>query len=206
MGCLLLILLLLGLAIAWIEARHRLWPASPLELRQSDWSASQNGASLEMEGWLEISNPHGRMEVMVPELEVQPTLIGNADLRDIVTSTRITPHHPDEETRADGYWPAYIVKGHKSTRVHVAITLSGTAPAPVSERVDTVWVDVHWVNYGPFGRVSRRQGVVVPLRRPAVTTAAPSIKCSAVRGPSARRRSMRPGGCSWFAISAGSGS
>ena len=172
MECLLLILLLLGLAIAWIEARHRLWPASPLELRQSDWSATQNGASLEMEGWLEISNPHGRMEVMVPELEVRPTLIGNADLRDIVTSTRITPHHPDEETRADGYWPAYIVKGHKSTRVHVAITLSGTAPAPVSERVDTVWVDVHWVNYGPFGRVSRRQGVVVPLRRPAVTTAA----------------------------------
>ena len=172
MECLLLILLLLGLAIAWIEARHRLWPASPLELRQSDWSASQNGASLEMEGWLEISNPHGRMEVMVPELEVQPTLIGNADLRDIVTSTRITPHHPDEETRADGYWPAYIVKGHKSTRVHVAITLSGTAPAPVGERVDTVWVDVHWVNYGPFGRLSRRQGVVVPLRRPAVTTAA----------------------------------
>ena len=172
MECLLLILLLLGLAIAWIEARHRLWPASPLELRQSDWSATQNGASLEMEGWLEISNPHGRMEVMVPELEVQPTLIGNADLRDIVTSTRITPHHPDEETRADGYWPAYIVKGHKSTRVHVAITLSGTAPAPVGERVDTVWVDVHWVNYGPFGRVSRRQGVVVPLRRPAVTTAA----------------------------------
>ena len=172
MECLLLILLLLGLAIAWIEARHRLWPASPLELRQSDWSASQNGASLEMEGWLEISNPHGRMEVMVPELEVRPTLIGNADLRDIVTSTRITPHHPDEETRADGYWPAYIVKGHKSTRVHVAITLSGTATAPVSERVDTVWVDVHWVNYGPFGRLSRRQGVVVPLRRPAVTTAA----------------------------------
>ena len=172
MECLLLILLLLGLAIAWIEARHRLWPASPLELRQSDWSASQNGASLEMEGWLEISNPHGRMEVMVPELEVQPTLIGSADLRDIVTSTRITPHHPDEETRADGYWPAYIVKGHKSTRVHVAITLSGTAPAPVGERVDTVWVDVHWVNYGPFGRLSRRQGVVVPLRRPAVTTAA----------------------------------
>lgn len=172
MECLLLILLLLGLAIAWIEARHRLWPASPLELRQSDWSATQNGASLEMEGWLDISNPHGRMEVMVPELEVQPTLIGSADLRDIVTSTRITPHHPDEETRADGYWPAYIVKGHKSTRVHVAITLSGTAPAPVGERVDTVWVDVHWVNYGPFGRLSRRQGVAVPLRRPAVTTAA----------------------------------
>ena len=31
--------------------------------------------------------------------------------------------------------------------------------------MDTVWVDVHWVNYGPFGRLSRRQGVVVPLRQ-----------------------------------------
>ena len=84
------------------------------------------------------------MEVMVPELEVQPTLIGSADLRDIVTSTRITPHHPDEETRADGYWPAYIVKGHKSTRVHVAITLSGTAP----HRLVSVWTRSGWMCTG----------------------------------------------------------
>ena len=171
MECLLLILLLLGLAIAWIEARHRLRPASPLMLHQSGWSVKQNGQSLEMEGWLEISNPHGRMEVMVPELDVRPTLIGSSDLSDIVTSTRITPHHPDEETRADGYWPAYIVKGCKSTRIQVSITLSSGASKPVSERIDTVWVDVHWVNYGPFGRLSRRQGVVVPLRRPSVVAA-----------------------------------
>ena len=171
MECLLLILLLLGLAIAWIEARHRLRPASPLMLHQSGWSVKQNGQSLEMEGCLAISNPHGRMEVMVPELDVRPTLIGSSDLSDIVTSTRITPHHPDEETRADGYWPAYIVKGCKSTRIQASITLSSGASKPVSERIDTVWVDVHWVNYGPFGRLSRRQGVVVPLRRPAVVAA-----------------------------------
>ena len=171
MDGLLLILLLLGLAIAWIEARHRLRPASPLAIRQSDWSVTPSGDTLVMEGWLEISNPHTRMEVMVPELEVRPTPIGSADLRDIVTSTRITPQHPDEDTRADGYWPAYIVKGRKSTRVHVAITLTGDAPADVAARVDTVWVDVHWVNYGPFGRLQRREGVVVPLRRPDVTTA-----------------------------------
>ena len=91
MACLLLILLLLGLAIAWIEARHRLRPASPLLLCQSDWSVNQKGVSLVMDGWLEISNPHTRMEVMVPELEVQPTLIGSANLRDVVTSTQITP-------------------------------------------------------------------------------------------------------------------
>jgi len=171
MDSLLLILLLLGLAILWIEARHRLRPASPLVLHQSDWSVNQKGASLVMNGWLTITNPHTRMEVMVPELEVTPTLIGSTDLHDIVTTTRITPQHPDEETRADGYWPAYIVKGRKSTRIQVTITLSSNASEPVSERIDTVWVDVQWVNYGPFGRLSRRQGVVVPLRRPAVVAA-----------------------------------
>ena len=48
------------------------------------------------------------------------------------------------------------------------MSLSGRNGGEVSSRVDTVWMEVHWVNYGPFGRLSRREGVVVPLRRPAV--------------------------------------
>ena len=48
------------------------------------------------------------------------------------------------------------------------MSLSGRNGGEVSSRVDTVWMEVHWVNYGPFGRLSRREGVVVPLRRPVV--------------------------------------
>ena len=70
---------------------------------------------------------------------------------------------PDEETRADGYRAAYIVKGNKSTEARVSVEISGRDPL---ERVDSLWVDVHWVNYGPFGRLQRRQGVLVPLRQP----------------------------------------
>ncbi|KZR87861.1 F420-0:Gamma-glutamyl ligase [Synechococcus sp. MIT S9504] len=168
MCVLLVILLLIGLGVFWIEARHRLRPASPLKLRQLDWSVATKGHDLELEGWIEITNPHARMEVMVPELQVKPVLIGSSDLSDVMVRTRITPHHPDEDTRADGYWPAYIVKGHKSTRIKVSVSLSGLTDAAVADRVDTVWMDVHWMNYGPFGRLNRRQGVVVPLRRPAV--------------------------------------
>ena len=168
MCVLLLILLLIGLGVFWIEARHRLRPASPLKLRQLDWNVSSSGADLQLKGWIEISNPHPRMEVMVPELQVNPVLIGSKDLSDVTVNSRITPHHPDEQTRADGYWPAYIVKGRKSTRIEVSVTLSGSSGAPVAERVDSVWMDVNWVNYGPFGRLARRQGVVVPLRRPDV--------------------------------------
>ena len=168
MCVLLVILLLIGLGVFWIEARHRLRPASPLKLRQLDWSVKSTGDDLELQGWIEITNSHARMEVMVPELQVNPVLIGNSNLNDVMVKTLITPHHPDEDTRADGYWPAYIVKGHKSTRIQVSVTLSGSPGAALADRVDTVWMDVNWVNYGPFGRLDRRQGVVVPLRRPAV--------------------------------------
>ena len=168
MCVLLVILLLLGLGVFWIEARHRLRPTSPLQLRQLDWNVQVQGKDLELEGWIEISNPHPRMEVMVPEIQVNPVLIGSSDLSDVTVRTRITPHHPDEDTRADGYWPAYIVKGRKSTRIQVSVILSDQTGAAIADRVDTLWMDVNWLNYGPFGRLARRQGVVVPLRRPAV--------------------------------------
>ena len=168
MCVLLVILLLLGLGVFWIEARHRLRPTSPLQLRQLDWNVQVQGKDLELEGWIEISNPHPRMEVMVPEIQVNPVLIGSSNLGDVTVRTRITPHHPDEDTRADGYWPAYIVKGRKSTRIQVSVILSDQTGAAIADRVDTLWMDVNWVNYGPFGRLARRQGVVVPLRRPAV--------------------------------------
>ena len=95
MCVLLLILLLIGLGVFWIEARHRLRPASPLKLRQFDWNVSSSGNDLQLQGWIEICNPHPRMEVMVPELQVNPVLIGSKDLSDVKVNSRITPHHPD---------------------------------------------------------------------------------------------------------------
>ncbi len=32
--------------------------------------------------------------------------------------------------------------------------------------LDTLWIDLFWVNYGPFGRLWRRDGILVPLRLP----------------------------------------
>ena len=149
--------LALGLGVSWLELRHRLRPASPLVLSPSDWSVERHGDTLQVTGWLEISNPHRRMEVFVPELRVDPVLLGQADPSALEVTTRIEAHHPDEESRADGYWAAYIVKGHRSTRARVSIMISGPDAWSV---VDSLWVDVHWVNYGPFGRLARRQGVL----------------------------------------------
>ena len=161
--------LALGLGVTWLELRHRLRPASPLRLSFRDWSVDNGGDTVHAEGWLEISNPHRRMEVFVPELRIDPVLLGKADLSGLQVTTRIEAQHPDEESRADGYWPAYIVKGRSSTQARVSISISGPQAQSV---VDSLWVDAHWSNYGPFGRLSRRQGVLVPLRRPDPLSAA----------------------------------
>ena len=160
---LLIDLLALGAGVAWLEARHRLRPASPLHLIARDWTVTSLGGVLRVNGVLEISNPHPRMEVFVPELQVLPTLLGKADLSALTVTTRIRADHPDEAGRADGYWAAYIVKGRKTTRARVSIEITGGASL---EQVDTLWADVQWINYGPFGRLARRQGVPVPLRCP----------------------------------------
>jgi hypothetical protein len=128
-----------------------------------DWKVSSSADVLRVAGVLEISNPHPRMEVFVPELRVEPTLLGRADLSSLTVTTRIQADHPDEEPRADGYWAAYIVKGLKTTRARVTIEIRGGAAL---ELVDTLWVDVQWMNYGPFGRLSRRQGVPLAVRGP----------------------------------------
>ena len=156
-------LLVLGLVLLWLELRHRLRPSSPLRLQPQGWSVEQHNGHWLVQGELEISNPHGRMEVFVPELTVVPTLLGKGDLSGVAISSRIDPLHPDETSRADGYWFAYIVKGHKRTRAKVSIRLQGLN---LEALLDTLWVDVHWWNYGPFGRQLRRQGFLVPLRQP----------------------------------------
>ena len=155
--------LALGLGVGWLELRHRLRPASPLRLHARDWSVRCIGGTVQVSGSLEIHNPHPRMEVFVPELRVEPVLLGQSDPSALQVSTRVRAEHPGEEPRADGYWEAYIVKGRKSTRARVSIEISGRDPL---NAVDSLWVDVHWVNYGPFGRLQRRQGLLVPLRRP----------------------------------------
>ncbi|CAK6688661.1 hypothetical protein MNNICLKF_00462 [Synechococcus sp. CBW1107] len=168
MAVLLIAALVFGLALLWLEARHRLRPASPLQLSSANWSVKRKGDErLEVKGTIAIRNPHARMEVFVPEIELKPTLLGRADLADVQVTTSLKPQHPDEEARADGYWFAYIVKGHKTTQAEVRISISGPAGCDLRKLVDTLWLEILWTNYGPFGRLQKRDGVLIPLRRPA---------------------------------------
>ena len=95
----LLILIILGVVIAWLEISHRLKPHSPLQLRALDWKIAKSDNGLLARGWLEINNPHPRMEVMVPEFEIKPKVIGKEKVNEIQIKTVIRPDHPEENLR-----------------------------------------------------------------------------------------------------------
>lgn len=162
----LVLLLLFGLSLLLLELRHRLRPASPLRLEPGSFEVRRSPEAVEVSGEISIHNPHGRMEVFVPELSVEPVLLGKGSLAELKRSVTITPLHPDEEARPDGYWFAYIVKGHKRTAARLDLRFSAPAGVDVAALLDTLWLDVRWINYGPFGRIERRDGILVPLQRP----------------------------------------
>jgi len=166
LATLLVLLLLFGLTVLWLELRHRLRPASPLRLQPGSFDVRRNGDALEVSGSITIENPHGRMEVFVPEINVDPVLLGKGSLAEVTRRVTITPLHPDEEARPDGYWFAYIVKGHKRTAARVDLRFTAPAGVNVADLLDTLWLDIRWINYGPFGRIERRDGILVPLQRP----------------------------------------
>ena len=169
---LLVLALLLGLTLLWLELRHRLRPASPLRLQAGPFKVEAGGTGLEVSGTITLSNPHQRMEVMVPEIELRPTLLGRGDLGGITVSSRIEALHPDEDSRPDGYWAAYIVKGNKSTQARIRISLGGSGGQALDPALlDTLWLEILWINYGPFGRLQRRDAVLVPLQQPVPLTA-----------------------------------
>ena len=161
-------LLLYGLTLLVLELRHRLRPASPLQVTPGPFVVSPKADGLVVEGTIRIHNPHRRMEVFVPELAINTTLLGQADLEGVTVRTRITALHPDAEARADGYWAAYIVKGLKRTEARIQVTIETSQRDPQA-LLDTLWLDLNWVNYGPFGRLLRRDGFLIPLSRPAAT-------------------------------------
>jgi hypothetical protein len=148
------------------------------------------------------------MEVMVPEITVVPTLLGRSDVSQVRHELQITPLHPDEEARPDGYWAAYIVKGRKSTAAHIRLNLTAPGGLDLESVLDTLWMDIHWVNYGPFGRLQRRQGILLALQRPDPgDPAAPCWRCrgrnQATHPPPAGARGSAAGCCRCAPICSG---
>ena len=159
----LIIAILILCLLAYLELSHRIRPNSPLKLNLKEWDVRIEDNIVKIAGWVEIHNPHKRMEVMVPSLNIKPILLGNNKAKEVNISTSMTPHHKDQKSREDDYWSAYIVKSNDSTDIHISIIIKASSFIQFNEFLQCIWLDIKWVNYGPFGVIDRNDGFVIPI-------------------------------------------
>ncbi|MEM0979700.1 MAG: F420-0:Gamma-glutamyl ligase [Cyanobacteria bacterium P01_H01_bin.58] len=154
---------LIGIGLGVIEWQYRRRPGNRLVFAAGQW----NLESYELDhyrimGEPELINRTQSLEIMVPELTTETTLLGKERLADVQVNVTIQPKHPDADARPDGYWFAYIVKLRQRTQLKVQVDIAG----PDLRSLKALWIKIHYVTYGPQGRIPKTGHVVVPLKFP----------------------------------------
>lgn len=156
--------LLVGLGAGAIEIMYRRRPGNKLVLTAGTWNLeTYEPQRYRLVGEMEFQNRTRQLEIMVPEVQAEVTLLSQASLEGVDYRMQITPHHPDAEARPDGYWFGYIVKVGKTTRMEVTLDIQGEDLSALQ----AAWVRVHYVTYGPQGRIPKSRHVIVPLKFPS---------------------------------------
>ena len=164
LGTLVILLILLAL-IVWllIERQFQGRPGNRLEFESGKWAiTTREPQHYVIEGEAALVNLTRTLEIMVPEISVEAQLLSGASLDGITVKTELVSDHEDASARPDNYWFAYIVKTGKSTGLKVNVDIQG----PDLSKLKAVWVKIHYLTYGPEGRIPKMGNVVVPLKYP----------------------------------------
>ncbi len=162
--------LLVGLGIAGAEWQYRQRQGNKLALLPGEWQIETfEPQRYVLVGEMEFQNLTRKLEIMVPEVKAEVTLLSKGSLEGVRYTTRIIPNHPDEAARPDDYWFAYIVKAGKKTQLQVRIEIQGE---DLSE-LQSAWIRVNYITYGPEGRIPKHCHVIVPLQFPVVDPSSP---------------------------------
>lgn len=153
---------LLGVALAIFEGQYRLRPGNCLEINNGKWEVYLNPDRVVIEGQWLVHNPTDRFDLFLADVSVEPKLLSRGSLQGIEIKTDLYSHHPDQPRRYDQYWDAYIVKARKSTEIRLKITIGGFS----LDQLETCWLALHSVVYGPGGRTPRTDHVMIPLQFP----------------------------------------
>ncbi len=157
-----LVLFLTGIIFCFLELNHRLRSSSPLLLNPVDFEIKSTDLSTEINVLLKISNPHPHMEIMIPEFRVIPRLMGSIDMPNVKIRTNTFNENEDPKYRRMKYYCSHIVKAKQSTNVQVSLRLDDYDIRNSLNKLYSIWLEIFWVNYGPFGRIERNQGIVIP--------------------------------------------
>jgi hypothetical protein len=164
LGTLVLLLILLGvIAYLLIEWQYRQRPGNNLELTATDWKLetyepTHYALSLETV----FTNRTRTLEIFIPEVKVEYELLSGDRLDDITVKTKFIPQHTDFPARPDNYWFAYIVKLGKATQAQLKVDITG----PNLSALKSLWVQVHYITYGPEGRIPKTGHFIFPLKFP----------------------------------------
>lgn len=151
--------------LGWIglEIPYRRGRGNTLELPRGDWNlVLQEPNHYQLVGEQVFKNPLGNLEVMIPELKAEVQLLSKGNVDDVTTKISILPKHSDESARQDDYWFAYIVKTNKQTTVQITVDITG----PNLDELKSAWIKLHYISYGPKGRLHNTKHAVVPLKYP----------------------------------------
>lgn len=155
--------LVVGAAGAALEWQYRRRPGNDLDVPPGEWNREiLSPERHQLVGIVEFRNRTPNLEIMLPEVRAQVSLLSETSVDDIHTRVRVVPLHPDAPAREDGYWFGYIVKIGKSTHAKIAIDIEGKD----LDRLKSAWVKIHYVTYGPEGRIPKVRHVVIPLQHP----------------------------------------
>ncbi len=163
-GTLLGLLILIGVAAyLFIEWQYRQRPGNELELTAGDWNldtyeSEHYAISLDTV----FTNRTRTLEIFISEVNVECELLSKGRLDGISVETEFVPQHEDFPARADNYWFAYIVKTGKATKAKLKIDITG----PDLSQLKSLWVQVHYMTYGPEGRIPKTGHFIFPLKFP----------------------------------------
>jgi hypothetical protein len=162
--------IVLLLLLWWLfELQYQGRAGNRLELSQGEWQLEIHAPNLyTLNGEFTAVNQTRKLDIFLTEVTAELTLLASGDLTDVTHRIAIAAQHPDAPAgRADNYWEAYIVKGGHTTGLEVQIEIEG-------DRLDTLqsaWVRINYVTYGPGGRVPKVRHCVIPLKFPDLEAA-----------------------------------
>lgn len=163
-GTLFWLLIIIGIvAYLFIEWQYRQRPGNDLELTAKGWKLDTyepDHYAISLDAV--FANRTRTLEIFIADVSVECKLLSKDSLDGIEVKTEIVPQHDDFPARDDNYWFAYIVKVGKSTNAKLKIDITG----PDLSQLKSLWVQVHYISYGPEGRIPKTGHFIFPLKFP----------------------------------------
>ncbi|AFY75402.1 hypothetical protein Syn7502_03565 [Synechococcus sp. PCC 7502] len=157
---------LVSLLLIIFEWQYRQRDGNKMELDQGNWQIQEyTPETYKLQGILTAVNETKKLDIFLTEVDVELVLLSKDSLEGITHSISITSRHPEQQGqigRLDNYWESYIVKGKHSTEIEVEIAIKGQDLSGL----ETAWVKVHYVVYGPGGRTPKTRHCIIPLKFP----------------------------------------